>query len=297
MKKILSICLLSMATFFLAGCGQKVEVPPAMIGKILTKNGYQEGYKDASKFRLEKCWFYCDKLVLLDVADFKMVEPFTLFMPKDRLKMDFKIRLTMTVNPESFDMLFNKIPPVNKGEQLALISLSKAYETYAAPILRSEIREFMSNYSIMEVANNRDKIGTELSKHLISKISNKQTPFELSYAGLAEVAYPPLIVKAQEAAAERREEINKEKAELEVSKVQLERKLQEQQLQRKVDVEKATAESQVNKILGDSITPRYIKYRQLGALDKIAESDNTKFVPFDMLSTMGAQVMMGNEAK
>ena len=297
MKKIIMLCILPVMMLVLSGCGEKVEVPPAAIGKILTKNGYQEGYKDPSKFRLDKCWFYCDRLVLLDVSDFKMVEDFTLFMPKDRLKMNFKIRLTMGVNPDSYDMLFNKIPPMNKGDQLSLISLKKAYETYAAPIIRSEIREFMSHYSIMEVANNRDKIGTELSNHLIGKIKENKTPFQLSYAGLSEVNYPELIVKAQELAAERREAIKKEEAELEVSKVQLNRKLQEQQLQRKVDVEKASAEAKVNKILGDSITPRYIKYRQLGALDKIAESNNTKFVPFEMLSTMGGQVLLGNEGK
>ena len=51
---------------FLAACGERVEVPPAHIGKIMTKDGYQEQTIPTSKFRLPHCWTYCDKLVLLD---------------------------------------------------------------------------------------------------------------------------------------------------------------------------------------------------------------------------------------
>jgi predicted small lipoprotein YifL len=55
------------AAFVLGACGQKVEVPPAHVGKIMTKDGYQESLIPTSKFRLGSaghtvidwsCWMY-----------------------------------------------------------------------------------------------------------------------------------------------------------------------------------------------------------------------------------------------
>lgn len=292
MKKIILVLISVFISLVLAGCGEKVDVPPAAVGKIVGKNGYQEGIKNTSKFRLDPCWWpgaYCDKLVLLNVNDFATTENFELFMPKDRLNMKFDVRLTLTVDPDSYEQLFNKVSPIQSQ-----IPLKKVYDIYAQQILRSEAREFMSKYSIMEVANNRDVIGAELAEHL-SKTINGKTPFLVRYAGLADVAYPPIIVTAQENAAERREMIQQEKAQLEVSKVQLDRKLQEQTMQRKIDVEKARSEAEVNKIIGESITDKYVTYRNLDILGKFAASSNTKVIPIEMMSSLSSQVMLGNE--
>jgi len=112
------------------------------------------------------------------------------------------------------------------------------------------------------------------------------------YLGIADIKYPDVITNAQIAAAERREAIQQEEAELEISKVQLERLLQETRLQRAIDIEIAQASAEVNRILGDSVTPAYVTYRQLDALQAIATSENTKFVPVEMLSSMAAQFMV-----
>ena len=67
-----------------AGCGQRVEVAPAQIGKIMTNSGYQKGTISTSKFRLESCAFTaCDKLVTLDQSDKTQTENVTIFMPAD----------------------------------------------------------------------------------------------------------------------------------------------------------------------------------------------------------------------
>jgi multidrug efflux pump subunit AcrA (membrane-fusion protein) len=115
------------------------------------------------------------------------------------------------------------------------------------------------------------------------------------YVGLADVKYPEVITNAQENAAERREKIQQEEAQLEISKVALERQLQEQQLQRKIEVEKAQAEAEVNRILAESITPSYVKYRSMQIMEKIAESDNKVFVPTEMLDSVAGQVQLGRQ--
>jgi len=81
MKNIVFLLLVGLLT----ACGDKVEVPPAHVGKILTKNGYAPETIPPSKFRLPACWAYCDKLVLLQAADQGFKESMEVFMPKDSL--------------------------------------------------------------------------------------------------------------------------------------------------------------------------------------------------------------------
>lgn len=289
--KMISVIVVA---FMLAGCfGQKVEVPPAHVGKISTKNGYKDGYITTSKFRLDWCVAYCDKLVLLNVSDGAYTEPMNLFMPQDRLEMKFDLRMTLAIDPSSYDSLYNRVTPVSH-ERMDHIPLKSVYDTYAKQIVRSEMRSFLSEFSIAEIVSSRESINAQLSERL-ANVVNERTPFIVRYAGLADVQYPPVIVKAQENAAERREMIQQEEAQLEISKVQLERELQEERLRRAIEVEKAEAEAQVNKILADSVTPEYITYRNLNALDSIAKSSNKVFVPNELLGTMAGQVMLGNQ--
>lgn len=297
-RRFFTLSLLVVMSAILAGCGQSVQVPTAHTGKVLTKDGLKEGMIPPSKFRLDPCFAYCDSLVVLNTSDNPITETFNLFMPEDKLKMKFDVRMTLAVDASKQELLFAKIPPsqANVSSQgfHYYVPLKKAYETYAQQVVRSVAREFMADFTISDIASNREVIGARLSEKLTSEVNGK-TPFILRYAGLADVAYPDVITNAQVKAAERREQIAQEEAQLEISKVQLERKLKEAQLQRKIDVEAARAEAEVNKILADSMTGSYERYRLLGALDKIADSNNAKFVPVEMLSSMAGQIMVGNE--
>ncbi|GAB4259263.1 MAG: hypothetical protein Kow0065_09200 [Methylomicrobium sp.] len=288
-RKLLTVFMFS--SLLLTGCGNKVEVPSAHVGKVMTQYGFKEGVIKTSKFRLEPCWAYCDKLVIMNVSDFAKSEQMQLFMPKDKLNMAFDLRMTLAVKPEQYDELFSKIAPEQTGDT-EVIPLDKVYQTYAQQIIRSEAREFLSNYSIAEISSSRETINAELSAKLSKSISER-TPFLVRYVGLADIRYPEIIVKAQENAAERREMIQQEEAQLEISKVQLERKLQEQRMQRAIDVEKAEAEAEVNRILAQSVTNEYIRYRSLNVLDKMSESNNKVFIPVEMLGSLAGGVMLG----
>ena len=277
----------------LAACGSKVEVPAAHVAKIMTKDGYKADIIGTSKFRLDQCWAYCDKLVLLDASDQAVSEKMELFMPEDKLNMTFDLRLTMIINPNKYEELFARIPPVDQ-DGVDVISWNKAYVTYAQQIVRAEAREFLSDFTIAEIASSRETINAQLSQRLTKSI-NEKTPFQVRYVGLADIQYPKIIVEAQENAAERREKVQQEEAQLQISKVQLERQLQEQQLQRKVDVEKAMAEADVARIQSQSLTSAYIRYRELQILEKLAESDNKVFVPSAMLDSVAGQVQLGRQ--
>lgn len=288
--KLMTVLFMSM---FLFACGQMVEVPPATHGKVLTPKGYQQQTIAPSKFRLDHCFFWqaCPRLILLETADRSFTEPLKLFMPQDRLEMTFDLRMTLTPNPEQYNQLFAKIP----AEQ-GVIRSNSIYITYAQQIVRSEARAILSQYTIGEIASNREAINAVLTDKLTEAIQ-RQTPYLVRFVGLADVDFPPIIVQAQTSAAERREMIEQEEAQREVTRVVLSRQLEEQQLQRAIEVEKAQAEAEVNRILASSITPSYVQYHQLQIMYRMAESNNKVFIPADMLDSVAAQVALGNQIK
>ena len=283
---------MALAVIMLTGCGwvigEKVEVPPAHVGKIMGKDGYREGTIPTSMFRLDGCTVWCDKLIVMNVADFTMPERMEVFMPEDKLVMTFELGITLTPDPAQYDSLFGRVSP--EGNTIPVTGI---YVTYAQRVIQSVAREVVTKYTIAEISSSREQIAVELTETLSNAI-NSQTPFSLRYLGITDIDYPAVITDAQVAAAKRREEIQQEEAQLEISKVTLERQLQETRLQRAIDIERAQAEAEVNRILGESMTPNYVRYRELGALDSLATSESTVWVPSHLLDTVAGQVAVGN---
>jgi hypothetical protein len=257
----------------------------------MTKIGYKDGTIGTSKFRLNPCFAYCDKIVLLDVSDRSVSEEMELFIPKDKLNMTFDLRMTLSVNPDKYEELFARLAPEQRDSDEYVLNWNRAYQTYARDIVRSEAREFLSQFSIAEIASSREVLNSQLSEKLSKSIAAR-TPFQVRYIGLADIQYPEIVIEAQKKAAERREQIFTEESQLEISRVQLERQLQEQQMQRAIDVERAEAEAMVNKILADSITPAYIKYKELSVLETLATSQNKVFIPTSMLDSIAGQIQI-----
>lgn len=273
------------ALLSLSGCslfGEKVQVPPAHIGKVLTKDGYKKDNYGPSRFRLDPCFAYCDSLVLLETSDQPVTERFALFMPKDQLNMGFDLRMTVSVDDSQIDNIYKRVP-ADKG----LISFNKIYVTYAQPIIRDVARQIMAKYTINEVASSRERLSAELQNAIGEAL--QAAPLKLKRLGLADVQFPEIITKAKEQAAERREQIEREKAQFEIQKIQQERELAQAQMQRAIDREKAEATKEVNEILAKSVTDKYLSYRSLEVLEKMASSKNKVFVPVEALGSLGLQ--------
>lgn len=270
MTKMIKRIFTSVATiavaFTLAACGERVEVPPATIGKIMTSSGYQEGFIPTSKFRLDTCWAgtACDKLVLLDVSDRSKAENIEVFMPEDKLLMSIQIQTTLQVNPKKSEPLFNTLPQtlVEGEDQLSRIVWDTIYNTYARQIILAEAAEFVSKFNIPYIASNREAVNAQLRQHLTKQIEAR-TPFTVRFVGLTDVKYPEMIVAAQLNAAKRREQIQQEEAELEVSKVKLTRELQEARLNRQIEIEKAETEAAAQRAQAGTITPGVLELRRI----------------------------------
>ncbi|MCQ3830983.1 Band 7 protein [Microbulbifer elongatus] len=272
----------------LSACADRVEVPPAHVGKILTKNGYKPETVPPSKFRLDMCLYYCDKLVTLAIADFGHLEKFKLFMPRDQLNMSFDIRMTGAVNEKYIDNIFDRMPPHNGN-----ISVNQVYNTYAQPVIRDVVRRVIAKYSINEIASSREMLSQELFTAVATSLDG--TPIKIKRLGIADVQFPKVITEAKERAAERRELIEQEKAQFEIQKIQMERDLEREKMNRAIAREKAMGQKEVNDLLAKSVTDKYLSYRTLEVLETMAESNNKVFVPVEALGTIGLQQAVFSE--
>lgn len=284
MKKLM---VLGLVAGLLVGCGDKVEVPPAHVGKVMTRYGYQPEVISTSKFRLDPCWAYCDKLITLDASDKTSTETLEIFMPTDKLVLNVGIRTTLSVNHTKVENLFDTLSPeaTANGEG---ISWNRVYDTYAKQVILTETREYLSQYSISEVASSMEKVNADL-RNILTKTILERTPFSVTYVGITNIQYPDVITNAQVKAAERREAIQQEDAQLQIAKVRLERELQEARLQRQIDFEKAEGEAAAQTIQKEVVDSRVLELRRLenarlwiekwdGQLPKTALGDNVPMI-------------------
>ena len=262
LKKMLKVVGAVMMIGVLAACGERVEVPPAHVGKIMGKDGYQDNLIPTSKFRLDKCWGYCDRLVTLDIADKAYKESLNIFIPTDQLNLGVVVQATLSINPKKTEELFKAISPKELTDQLSIIENQRIYQTYASQIIQKEVREYLSQYSISQIASSNEKINSELSVKLQEVISDR-TPFNVRFVGITGLQYPEIITKAQEAAAERREAIQQEEAQAKVTEVKMEAQLKEARLQRAIEKEKAETEALAQRTLADSVDSRVLALRAL----------------------------------
>lgn len=261
MKKLFVVAVLAFASIVMTGCGKAVEIGPTEVGKILTKDGYREDVIGSSKFRLEPCWAYCDKLVKMDISDYRVNDNQTVFMPKDKLKMDLRVSGTITVKQNSLHGLFNKVTPVEKDSGY-YIQINKVYDTYASNVISTTIREIVTKYSISEITSSLEAVNAEIVQKVGQELESK-TPFKLRTLAIVEAIPPQIIVEAQENSAKRREMVQQERAQAEISKVRLERELKESMLQRKIDLEKAKAEAAAQKLQRAVVDDKVLKLRAL----------------------------------
>lgn len=288
MKKLLLLIPLLLVAF---GCGTQVEVPPAHVGKILTKNGYAPESIPPSKFRLPACWAYCDRLILLQASDVGFKEQMTVFMPEDKLNLKVDVRGTLSIpTTESIvNSIYDRLTSENTNlSSTSLISAGKVYETYGQQALRGIVRSEIVKHSISDVLSEREAISANIHAAISKKLTATKTPLKVSRFELADIQPPEVIVQAQQAAKEREIDIEKAEADAQVNLVKAERQLEVAKKDRLVEREKALAIAEQNKIAANSITPQLLAYRRLETAENIykalANSDNVVIVPADSSS-------------
>jgi len=259
----------------LAGCGLRTEVPPAHVGKILTDSGLQEGIIPPSKIRLEGFCFQCDELVLAEASDLGVSETMRIFMPKDQLNLQVDVRGVYSISPNEANTskIFARLKAEPTDEsRVHLITMSRVYETYARQVVREATRTAFSEYSILQVMENRDAVASELTDMVRNKLSS--TPITIQQFGLADIQPPDLIIQAQEAKREREIAIEKEEAEKLVRLTKAEADLEVAKKQREIDLTEAGTQVLVQRKLAEGVSDAWLKQRAIRVLEEMAASDN-----------------------
>ncbi len=276
--------------FGVVACGSKVEIPPAHVGKVLTKNGYNPETIGPSKFRLPVCWAYCDRLVLLQASDSGFKEEMTIFMPDDKLELLVEVRGTLTISTtaSTVDSLFDRLVAEELNGSESIISADRVYITYGRQALRGIVRSQIVKYTIADILSNRDTIGANIHAAIAEKLSSTKTPIVVSRFELAKIQLPSVIIKAQEAAKEREIDIQKAQADAQVALTKADLALEVAKKDRLVEREKAEAIAEQNRIAAKSITSEVLAYKKLETAEKIytalAASNNVIIVPADSSS-------------
>lgn len=272
----------AMASALLAACGESVEIPPAHVGKVLTKNGYAPEIIPPSKFRLDPCWTYCDALITLEASDSGLKEELEVFMPKDKLNLSVEIRGTFSITSDqkTVDAIYDRVP-ASEGR----IAARSIYRTYGQQAVRGIVRSEITKYTIADVLEQREAIGQNIHAAIAKKLADTATPIVVSRFELANVQPPKVIVDAQQAAKEREIDIQKAEADAQVELVKAERDLEVAKKNRLVEREKAEAIAEQNRIAAQSITPQLLAYRKLEVAERVytelSKSSNVIIVPAD----------------
>ena len=279
--KVLAVCGVVLG---LSGCsGQEAEIPTGYVGKIQTQNGFSDDVRNPSKFRLDACFKYCDRLVTLDVSDKNYQEVFKTLMPKDDLVLTYGITMTMAVDPKKYNFIFGNVP-FDLTQEGAVITQKDVYNRYAQPQLQTIIPSILTEFTIGEVASEREKVNAYIKQRLNKELSS--TPFILKHVGLKQVILPSIITEAKERAATRREEEEQVKAErtLELLKIETEKEVETSR--REVELMKAKVKADIAKKL---MTPAYETLLKYETLQMMATSSNKVIVPVAMLDGLAVQ--------
>lgn len=301
MKIIRNILLATVVGFTLSGCvfGEKVEVPPASVGMVYGKNGYQGDIIPPSRFRLPVCLLNCDKLVVIEAGDIGMKETMEVLMPKDNLIFGVDVRFTLALEQEKSEILtvFDRVVPTALPSGNYGTTLATVYSTYGESIVRNVVRSELSKLTIAEIANNQQAVSSKLSEAVHNALDS--TPLTIKQFGLSDLRYPLAVKEGMDATARSKVEIERAEAEAQVEIRKAQGRYEVTKAEREADLLAAETINMQNKVLADGVTPGVLRYMELEVLKKMAENKNAVFFPVDMLGSTALEnrVMRVGEGK
>lgn len=299
-KRVLNIGLVAALTMTLSGCnplGPKVEVPPASIGMVLGKNGYQGDIVPPSRFRLAPCFFNCSKLVVIEAGDAGMKEAMTVLMPQDNLDLGVDVRFTLALSQDRNQILgvFDRVVPTRLDSGNFGTNLNQVYNVYGQSVVRNVVRSTLSEYSIAEIASNQGAVSERLRQEVSGAL--KKTPLEIKQFGLTDIRFPSVITEAREAAQSRKIDVERAEDDAQVKIREAQARLEVARAEREADLLQAQTVAEANKILADGVTPELLEYRKWQVIEKMTTNNNTVFFPIEMTNSVGLETRLFNEGK
>lgn len=269
------------AAIMLAGC-EVSTVPPAAKGKILSSSGYSVDVKETGKYWL----FGFKNMVILDTSTRMISENINVKM-SDNLDLPFQLHFRTRIqgDDKTINAMFNDI--THDDYQ---VSLDKVYQVYGRNVVTNAARSVMSKYKVAEVAANFEKINNDIYAEINKRMVG--SPLEVSDVTLANISYPPVITQAVEKQQERELAIVTEKNQQAIEMLKKENQLKLADADYAIRVKKAEAVREENRITSEGLNTTLLHYRNLEVMEKLAESENKVFVPYQALGEVGVSNTM-----
>lgn len=269
------------AAIMLAGC-EVSTVPPAAKGKILSSSGYSADVKETGKYWL----FGFKNMVILDTSTRMISENINVKM-SDNLDLPFQLHFRTRIqgDDKTINAMFNDI--THDDYQ---VSLDKVYQVYGRNVVTNAARSVMSKYKVAEVAVNFEKINNDIYAEINKRMVG--SPLEVSDVTLANISYPPVITQAVEKQQERELAIVTEKNQQAIEMLKKENQLKLADADYAIRVKKAEAVREENRITSEGLSTTLLHYRNLEVMEKLAESQNKVFVPYQALGEVGVSNTM-----
>jgi len=257
MRKWKSALWVVLLLFVMVGCTERVPVgfvgmnqtPDGLTGITLAPGNHSSWGRDT--------------MILVENREDTVTEKLSVLM-KDELnfKFDVKIRTRLRVSDgKGIKALLNR-----KGSQIVnatvgrVLPFSVLYGTYVQPLARAKSRAVVSTYETTQMRAARAEIEAKIFKILVASVAD--TPMEIVSVVSSNFDYPEIITKAVEKKRKREIEIGEEKAKQAVALLRIDNRMKIAQKMKQVRAAEAQAESVAFKILGDSMTPKYLAFRQ-----------------------------------
>lgn len=291
MNRLMKFGVATALIMTLSGCiwGEKVEVPPASVGMVLGKNGYQGDIVPPSRFRLPWCITQCDKLVVIEAGDAGKLEKMQVLMPQDNLVLGIDVRFTLALSDDRNQILsvFDRVVPSRLESGNYGTTLQQIYDTYGSAVVRNVVRSTLSEYTIRDIASNQARISEKLRQDVSEALS--RTPLEVKQFGLAGIEYPAAVKEAMEATQRRKIDIERAEADAQVKIREAQARLEVSRAEREADLLEAKTVAEANLLLADGVTPELLEYRKWQVIEKMSDNQNTVFFPVDMTNSLGVE--------
>lgn len=271
-RSLLSITILALFIVF-AGCTQRV--PPGWIGMVQTPNGLtgevlQPGNHTA---------YNRDRMVLVSMEETTFTEKMEVLCLDDlNMKFHLKVRARLkTQNGNSLKAVLNrqgaKIKWSGDSGRLAFKNL---YDTYVKGPGRSIARSIVSQHKTTGIRAARKEIEKGIRNDLL--IAVKGTPIEITMVVTSNLDYPPVITTAMESKRRREIQIGEEEAKQAMDLLRVENRLKIAQKEKITRAAEAEAEATYNKLMGKSLTSKYLRLREIEAKLKLYDKINENTV-------------------
>lgn len=260
----------------LSGCATmcKEQVPPGFVGMCRTVDGFGDNTLPAG---WHECWGSDASMHYLEVSDQEHVIHMSVLC-QDSLNFQFDVAVLASADRSNKALMlemFENITPEN-GDT---ISSEQIFNMYARSVVDQEARKVVSKYDTSEIVTKRPQIIEEILSSVNQSL--KGTIVEVKRVTVNNLDFPAVVTQAQEEKAQRKVEIETEKAEQEKRLLKAQNALKISALQYEQQLLEASMISDANQIIGQSISPEYLAWWQLKVMGEAAAGPNNwGFIPY-----------------